>query len=90
MNEELGSPGVAKLLAVAKKRGIKASREEAREVQGDVKQLFAKAPDQKGAIATNDNGDVWQADLADVTQYSKKNNKDHSYFLLVVDVFSEK
>ena len=88
LNEELGQPGVAKLLTAAKKRGIKASREEAREVQGDVKQLFAKAPDQKGAIATNDNGSVWQADLADLTQYSKKNNKDHSYFLLVVDVFS--
>ena len=88
LNEELGSPGVAKLLAAAKKKGIKATKDEAREVQGDVKQLFAKAPDQKGAIATNDNGSVWQADLADLTQYSKKNNKDHSYFLLVVDVFS--
>lgn len=88
LNEELGSPGVAKLLAAAKKKGIRATKEEAREVQGDVKQLFAKAPDQKGAIATNDNGDVWQADLADLTQYSAKNNKDHSYFLLCVDVFS--
>ena len=58
LNEELGSPGVAKLLAAAKKRGIKTTKEEAREVQGDVKQLFAKAPDQNGAIATNDNGDV--------------------------------
>ena len=46
LNEELGSPGVAKLLAAAKKKGIKATKEEAREVQGDVKQLFAKAPDQ--------------------------------------------
>ena len=88
LNDELGSPGVAKLLTAAKKRGIPATKEQAREVQGDVKQLFAKVPDQKGAIATNDDGDVWQADLADLSQYSKKNNKDHSYFLLVVDVFS--
>ena len=87
LNEELGNPGVAKLLTAAKKRGIQATKTDAKEVQSDVKQLFAKPLPQRGAIATNEDSGVWQCDLADLTQYSAKNNKDHSYFLLVVNVF---
>ena len=88
LNRELKNPGVAKLLAAAQKRGIKATRADAKEVQSSTKQLFKPPPKQEGAHATNENGAVWQADLADLTQYSAKKNKDHSYFLLIVDVFS--
>ena len=88
LNRELKNPGVAKLLIAARRRGIKATQADAKEVQSSTKQFFAKPPSQRGAHATNEDGAVWQADLASLVQYSAKTNKNYSYFLLIVDVFS--
>ena len=90
LNKELMNPGVQKLLAAARTRGIPATKAQAQELQKErvVKQLFAQPPPQKGAHAANENGKVFQADLASFSQYDPDNNKGFSYFLLVVDVFT--
>ena len=88
LNRELKNPGVKKLLIAARRRGIKATQADAKEVQSSSKQIFAQPPKQRGAHATNSDGAVWQADLASLVQYSAKTNKNYSYFLLVVDLFS--
>ena len=88
LNKELGNPGVQKLLTAARSRGIQATKAQAQEVQGAAKQLFAQPPPQKGAHATNENGKVFQADLASLVQYDADNNKGFRYFLLVVEVFT--
>ena len=88
LNRELKNPGLAKLLIAARRRGIKAIQADAKEVQSSTKQFFAQPPSQGGAHATNENGASWQADLASLVQYSAEANKNYSYFLLVVDVFS--
>ena len=54
-----------------------------------LRQLFAQAPPQKGAHATNESGKVFQADLASLVQYDADNNKGFRYFLLVVEVFTD-
>ena len=89
LNDDLGQPSATKLLAAARKKGLQVTKAQISELQeSGVRQIFAKPAAQKGAIATNDENGVFQADLADLTQCTSKNNKDHSYFLLVVDVFS--
>ena len=88
--DELGQPSVTKLMVAAKKRGIPITKTQAQAVQADVKQLFAKELPQRGAIATNEAGAVVQIDLIDFSQYSSKNNKNHTYVLIAVDVFSRK
>ena len=88
LNDDLGQPSATKLLVAARKKGLQVTKVQILELQeSGVRAIFAKPVAQKGAIATNDENGVFQADLADLTQYSSKNNKDHSYFLLVVDVF---
>ena len=77
-----------KFLKAARKRGINATAADAKEVQGSTKQLFAPPPAAKGAHATNEKDAIFQADLASLVQYSSKNNKGNSYFLLVVEVFT--
>ena len=65
LNETLGAPSVAKLLAAARKKKIPATRAMAEEVKDSVRQLFAKPLVGKGAIAANDKKvyikQIWRA-----------------------------
>ena len=68
LNEDLGAPSAAKLLAAARKKGLQITKADVNEVKDSVRQLFAKPLPQKGAIATNEDSGVWQADLAECSR----------------------
>ena len=46
--DELGQPSQNKLMLAAKKRGLTPSKPQVVEVMGEVRQLFAKPPPQRG------------------------------------------
>ena len=90
--DTLGQPGQAKLLLAAKKRGLDVTKAQVAEVMGEVRQLFAKPPPQRGHHAANQGfaGGVWQADLIDYSQMSRKANKGMNYVLVAIDLFNRK
>ena len=90
LHEELGFPSQAKLLQAAKKRGIKATAAQAKEIAGKdpTRQVFAKPFKQQGAQAATSQRDRMQADLIDFKQFSAADNNDSKYALVVTDVFT--
>ena len=91
LHEELGAPSAQKLLAAAKRRGIKATAPEAREIaKGDAtRQAFGGKPFKKqGHITSMSELDVMQADLIDFKQFDSSQNNNKKYILVVTSVFS--
>ena len=88
--DEMAQPSQSKLMLIAKKRGLNPTKAQVAETMTEVRQLFAKEPPQRGHHATNQgfNGGVWQADLIDYSQMSRKANKDMSYILVAIDLFN--
>ena len=92
LNEELGKPSQTKLLAAAKKAGLKVSRAQVEEVvkADSTRELFKQPQAQRGSHATNDEGAQWQADLVDLKQFESAANEDKKYILSVTNVFDRR
>ena len=90
LSDELGNPSQAKLLQAARKRGIKSTAAQAKEIAGNdsSRQVFGKPFKQQGAQAATSERDRMQADLIDFKQFSAADNNDSKYALVVTDVFT--
>ena len=92
LNNELGQPSQAKLLQAARKRGLKVTAAQVKEVvqAGSTREIFAKPQQQRGHHATESESAHWQADLIDFKQFKASSNKDNKYALSVTNVFDRK
>ena len=90
LNEQLGFPSAAKLLAAAKRKGIDVKAADVKKLAKNdpARQVFGKPFAQKGHQVASAQNDRWQADLIDLKQYSAKNNEGKKAALLVTDVFT--
>ncbi len=87
--KELGTPGLSKLYAAAKKRGIEVSKLEVRSflAKKGQKQIFRPLPESKGKTGTEGPGFRAQMDLVDLKYSSSQGNKN---ILVLIDVFSRR
>ena len=74
LNEELGNPSQAKLLAAARKRGLKVSAKDVESVvkADSTREIFAQPQRQKGAHATEGENANFQADVVDMKEYGNE------------------
>ena len=89
LNEELNNPSEAKLLTAAKKKGLKVTKAQVKEIvksDSTVREVFAKPQAQRGAHATNEEGAIVQADLIDL----KEQGEEFKYVLVVTELFTRK
>ena len=87
LSDELGNPGVDKLLLEARRRQLDVTRRDVVSLvrrQGQ-RQLFKPLQPSRGKSATENYSARYQADLADL---STTPSKGYKYFLLVVNLFS--
>ncbi|MCP3886413.1 MAG: transposase family protein, partial [Propionibacteriaceae bacterium] len=87
---ESGCPGVAKLFAAAKRKGLDVKRAtvDAFVKSQETRQIFAPAPTSKGKVTANSIDDRWQIDLIDYKQMDISANKGYRNVMVAVDVFS--
>jgi len=92
LSEEYEARSAQKLVQVARRQGIKASLEDAKEaVAPDVgRQVFAPKPRSLGKSAAEGPGERLQADLIDLSNNAGASRGDHKYALVVSDVWSRK
>ena len=87
IQEEIGSTGVPKILAAAKKRNIKVTKEQVQRflsTKGE-SQIFLPLPPSTGKVATEGPYVRLQMDLGDMRNQISKGN---AAFLLIVNVFT--
>ena len=86
--DELGAPSAQKLLQAAKRRGIDATAQQAKELsKGDAtRQVFGKPFKQRGHIPSTSEHDSHQADLIDQKSLDSAQNDNKSVILAVTNV----
>ena len=89
LNEQLGNPSQAKLLAAAKKRKLNVTAAQVKEVvkEDSVRELFGKPQAAKGHHATEGENAQWQGDIIDLKD---QGNEEFKFALSVTNVFDRK
>ena len=88
---ESGRPGVAKLLAAARRQGLAVNRAGVESFirRQETRQVFAPGPRSGGKVTANGLDDRWQAYVIDFAKnFGASKNKGFRNVLVVVDVFS--
>ena len=91
LNDELGFTSASKLYLAAKRRGLKVTKEEAKQVaeRNEGNQTIGPLQPSKGKTVAESPNARWQMDLADVkADVSEKS--DDRFYLNVVNVFNRK
>ena len=93
VSEELGSPGVEPLWIAVRRRGIKVTKEQVKQIvatRGE-KQIFQPVQPSKGKSVAEDVDTRYQMDLADLrNQPAVRKDKTYKFFLVLVNVFTRK
>ena len=87
---DAGRPGIAKLYAAARRKGLDVTLAAARSFvkAQESRQVFAPGPASTGKVTSSRLDDRWQADVIDFKQMDADKNKGMRNALVVVDVFS--
>ena len=91
LNDELGFTSASKLYLAAKRRGLKVTKEEAKQVaeRNVGNQTIGPLQPSKGKTVAESPNARWQMDLADV-KADVGNQSEDKFFLNVVNVFNRK